>query len=149
MMKPMVVRMQQMVVGLVGIACLGLTPQFSLSAQQPKIWDTLNGHTGWVWSVAFSPDSKTLASGSWDETIKLWEVATGKEQATLKGHVGRVLSVAFSPDGKTLASGSGDSTIKLWDMVTGKNTATLKGHTNAVYSVAFSPDGKTLEHRHA
>jgi WD40 repeat protein len=80
--------------------------------------------------VAFSPDGKTLASASWDQTIKLWDVQTGKELATLKGHTGWVTSVAFSPDGKTLASaggerseessGSADRTIKLWDVQTGK-----------------------------
>ena len=70
--------------------------------------------------MAYSPDGKTLASGSGDKTIKLWDVATGKEQATLKGHTDWVTSVAFSPDGKTLASGSEDKTIKLWDVATGK-----------------------------
>ena len=64
-----------------------------------------------------------------DRTIKLWDVATGKEQATLKGHTDSCMSVAFSPDGKTLASGSGDKTIKLWDVATGKDTAPLEGHT--------------------
>jgi len=67
-----------------------------------------------------STHGKTLASGSEDNTIKLWEVATGKEQATLKAHTGEVLSVAFSLDGKTLASGSNDKTIKLWDVKTDK-----------------------------
>jgi dipeptidyl aminopeptidase/acylaminoacyl peptidase len=96
-------------------------------------------------SVAFSPDGKTLASGSGDVgTISLLDVATGKEQATLEGRDGRVTSVAYSPDGKTLASGNWDGTIKLWDVATGKEQATLKGHTNWVNSVAFSPDGKTL-----
>ena len=79
-----------------------------------RLWDvatgkntaTLKGHTGPINSVAFSPDGKTLASGSWDKTIKLWDVATGKSTATLKGHTDLVCSVAFSPDGKTLASGS-------------------------------------------
>ena len=61
-----------------------------------------------------------MVSGSRDNTIKLWEVATGKEQATLKGHTGTVCSLAFSPDGKTLASGSQDETIKLWDVAAGK-----------------------------
>ena len=77
-----------------------------------------------VVSVAYSPDSKTLASGSLDETIKLWDVATGKERATVMGHTdavyANVYSVAYSPDGKTLASGSFDRTIKLWDVTTGK-----------------------------
>lgn len=67
-------------------------------------------------SVAFSPDGNTVASDSRDETIKIWDVATGMELATLKGHADSVVSVAFSPDGKTLASGCEDKTIKLWDI---------------------------------
>src|SRR2546428_3577989 len=70
-------------------------------------------HSDWVLSVAFSPDGKTLASGSGDNTVKLWEVSTGTELRTLKGHSYGVVSVAFSPDGKTLASGSRDHTVKL------------------------------------
>jgi WD40 repeat protein len=70
--------------------------------------------------VAYSPDGKTLASGSEEDTIKLWDVGTGKERATLKGHRNEVTSVAYSPDGKTLASGSRDYTIKLWDVGTGE-----------------------------
>ena len=70
--------------------------------------------------MAFSPDGKTLASGSDDKTIKLWDVASGKNTATVKGHKNKVETVAFSPDGKTLASGSSDKTIKLWDVKPGK-----------------------------
>ena len=114
------------------------------AAGQPKPPKTLKGHTREVFSVAFSPDGKTVASGSADQSIKLWDVAGGKNTATLKGHTDFVQSVAFSPDGKTLASGSRDKTVNLWDVASGKTTATLKGHTDRVWSVAFSPDGKTL-----
>ena len=72
---------------------------------------TLKGHSDIVWSVAFSPDGKTLAAGSGDKTVKLWNLE-GKELQTLKGHSDIVYSVAFSPDGKTIATGSGDKTVK-------------------------------------
>ena len=78
------------------------------------------GTTNQVWSVAFSPDGKTLASGSYDKTIKLWDVATSKERPPSRGMTDEVKSVAFSPDGKTLASESADKTTRLWDMTTDK-----------------------------
>jgi WD40 repeat protein len=105
---------------------------------------TLEGHNSSVYSVNFSPDGKTLASGSADNTIKLWNLETGKEIRTLKGNDNDVKSVSFSPDGKTLASGSWDETIKLWNLETGKEIRTLKGNDNLVNSVSFSPNGKTL-----
>ena len=85
-----------------------------------------------------------LASGSDDDTIRLWDAVTGAHQRTLTGHTEYVLSVAFSPDGRTLASGSDDDTIRLWDAVTGAHQRTLTGHRGEAYSVAFSPDGRTL-----
>ncbi|MGB8686247.1 MAG: CHAT domain-containing protein, partial [Microcoleus sp.] len=104
----------------------------------------LEAHSISVSSVSFSTDGKTLASGSYDKTIKLWDVTTGKAIRTLLGHSDVVSSVSFSTDGKTLASGSGDKTIKLWDVTTGKAIRTLQGHSKMVQDVSFSPDGKTL-----
>jgi WD40 repeat protein len=95
-------------------------------------------------SVSFSPDGRTFASGSEDNTIKLWNTKTGELIKTLPGHTGLIWSVSFSPDGETLASGSEDNAIQLWNVKTRKLIKTLPGHKNKVYSVSFSPDGRTL-----
>ena len=79
-----------------------------------------------------------------DGTVRLWDPATGAEQATLTGHDGTVNAVAFSPDGRLLASAGDDGTVRLWDPATGAEQATLTGHDGRVYAVAFSPDGRRL-----
>jgi WD40 repeat protein/class 3 adenylate cyclase len=105
----------------------------------------LSGRTGAVNSVAFSPDGTTLATGSADGTVRLWDVASLQQITALTGPTGPVTSVAFSPDGTTLASASADHTVRLWDMATHRQIGpALTGHTGVVTSVAFSPDGKTL-----
>jgi WD40 repeat protein len=92
--------------------------------------------------VAFSPDGKQVASGSQDQTVRLWDAVTGAALQTLKGHSSFVISVAFSPDGKQVVSGSLDQAVRLWDAVTGAALQTLEGYSSPVTSVAFSKDGK-------
>src|SRR5262249_45653184 len=91
------------------LGCLVFSPCCLLGAQQPTLRYTLGGgHTQAVFAVAYSPDGNTLASGSADGTVRLWNPNTGLIIATLEGHTGSVLSVAYSPNGKVLASASGD-----------------------------------------
>ena len=108
------------------------------------------GHSERVWSVAYSPDGKALASaaGRWSPggqgEIKLWDVAQGRERTELLRNDRTLLAVAFSPDGKTLAAGGWDSTIRLWDVNSGRVRATCAGHEGTVRSIAFQPDGHSL-----
>ncbi len=109
-----------------------------------KLVRTIEGHQDSVRSVAFDPAGQTLASGSFDNTVKLWEWASGKLLRTIEAHQRTVMSVAFDPTGRTLASGSGDRTVKLWDLANGKRLCTLKGRNSSVLSLAFDPTGQTL-----
>ncbi len=117
---------------------------------ETKIPDTLQGHKDWVNSVVFSPDGKMIASGSEDNSIKLWDAETGTLLRTLnqswwcRENNAAVLSVAFSPDGGFLASGSEDNVIKFWDVKTGKVRKTLQGEDFWVKSITFSPDGRVV-----
>ena len=104
----------------------------------------LRGHSNCVVALAYSPDGKTLASGSNDKTIRLWDVASGDCKMGLRGHAGRVNAIAYSPNGETLASASDDTTIRLWHVVSGVCEKILWGHTGWVEALAYSPDGKTL-----
>ena len=104
---------------------------------------TINSGGGWVSSVAFSPDGKTVAAGS-DMKVLIFDSQTGVLLATLLGHTDAVYSVAFSPDGKQLASGGGDHKVIVWDAKEAKLLRVLSGHTDVVYCVAFSPSGKLL-----
>jgi WD40 repeat protein len=94
--------------------------------------------------VAFSPDGRQVVSGSEDQTVRLWDAATGAALQRLEGHTGVVTSVAFSPDGRQVVSGSYDQTVRLWDAATGAALQRLEGHTDYVSSVAFSPDSRQV-----
>src|SRR5262249_17269744 len=100
-------------------------------------------HGGKVIAVTFSPDGKTLASGGWDNTVRLWDAADGHERAALAGHNDAVWCLAFTRDGGLLSSDHGGK-IYLWDLKTGKIAVRFEGHTGGVYKFALSPDGRTL-----
>ncbi|NER34320.1 MAG: protein kinase [Oscillatoria sp. SIO1A7] len=105
---------------------------------------TLQDHISLVVSLAISPDGRTIASGSADETIKIWDAKSGELINTLPGHEKSVYSLAISPDGKTLVSGGGDKAIEIWDLRTNERKKTLEGHDFSVFTVAVSPDSKTI-----
>jgi hypothetical protein len=102
---------------------------------------------GKILSLAFSPEGKTLLAGAWDGSIRLWDVATGKELRHYTGHKGWVRSVAFSPNGMTFASGGKDKIIRIWETATGKELHRLEGHQSGIQYLSFSPDGAFLASR--
>ena len=121
---------------LLGMLVIRVLSYFDISTQRNLI-ATLEGHTRNVYSVTFSPDGTTLASGALDPAIKLWDVATQINIATRTRFMSGVYSVSFAPDGAILASGSGDTVAHLWDVATWGIITTLQGHTDDVNSVSI------------
>jgi WD40 repeat protein len=128
-------------------------PPIPLLTQSPDFvrQRTLRAHSGWVTGVAFSSDGRRLASGSWDQTVKFWDVPTGQELSTVGTKVKEVQALAFSPEGHWLATENSNYTVTLWDAGTGREIRRLPSDrppvafgTNWVYSIAFSPDGRYL-----
>ena len=109
-----------------------------------KCLNTLIGHTKEVYSVAFSGDGEIIATGSFDRTVKLWDVQTGEMLKTLKGHTIGIRTLAFATHKNLLASGDNNQTLKLWNTDTGECLKNWQGHTNWIWTIAISPDGRLL-----
>ena len=121
------------------------TPQPVISPYQLRL--NLKGHDGWVRAVAFFPNGFSFASGSYDRTIRLWNVRENQSFGTLSNHLGSISginAIAVHPNGSTFATACIDKSIKLWNFRSGKPIRNLEGHEGQVYSVAYSPDGKIL-----
>jgi hypothetical protein len=104
----------------------------------------VNGQSGRVYQVAFSTDGKLLATANDDNSVRLWDAATGKVGKTLWGHTGPVYTLAFSPDGQFLASAGVDKSILLWNVSSGKMVRKMTGHTAEINAITFSPGGQIL-----
>ncbi len=133
---------------------------FSVSGQTPKpasspgptptpippgsLLYTYRGHSALVNAVAWSPDGRRIASGSYDHTVQVWDAANGSHAFTYRGHSNPVNAVAWSPDGRRIASGSNDKTVQVWDAADGGHAFTYRGHSDVVLAVAWSPDGKRI-----
>uniref|UniRef100_A0A2K6LFD9 Notchless protein homolog 1 n=1 Tax=Rhinopithecus bieti TaxID=61621 RepID=A0A2K6LFD9_RHIBE len=113
-------------------------------AEDKKPLTRMTGHQALINQVLFSPDSRIVASASFDKSIKLWDGRTGKYLASLRGHVAAVYQIAWSADSRLLVSGSSDSTLKVWDVKAQKLAMDLPGHADEVYAVDWSPDGQRV-----
>jgi WD40 repeat protein len=142
-----------MIAPIVAVAPAMPTPVVTMRSALPDfvLARTLKGHSGWVTTMAFSPDGQRLATGSWDQTVKLWEVSTGEQVSTVAKKNKEIQALAFSRDGRWLATENSSNTVTLRDAATGQDVRTLPSDkplgplgSNWVYSIAFSPDGRWL-----
>jgi WD40 repeat protein len=122
-----------------------LDPAWPLPDQPDPALLRMLRHAEEVTGCAFSPDGQLVATaGGYDQTVWVWDVATGAKHRELTGHAGRVNGCAFSPDGRLVASAGDDATVRLWDVATGTERSVLTGHAGRVNGCAFSPDGRLV-----
>jgi serine/threonine protein kinase/Tol biopolymer transport system component len=149
-------------VGLAGLAVLGATgagvalfthsPSVPVQPQATAVPSsgegatlyTFRGHSGWVWSVDWSPNGSRVASASADSTAQAWDAESGDHLTVYSGHTDTVYAVSWSPDGKRVASAGYDKTVQVWDPTFGDHFYTYHGHKGWVWTVAWSPDGKHI-----
>jgi WD40 repeat protein len=104
----------------------------------------LVGHAGRVTACAVTRDGRRMISASWDHTLKVWDLATGRAEATLEGHADRVTACVVTPDGRRVVSASWDRTLKVWDLTTERAEVTLASHASGVIACAVTPDGRRV-----
>ena len=129
-----------------------IVPRSTSTAPPNFVLDhTLQGHSGWVTGLAFTPDGRRLVSGSWDQTVKMWDVSTGLPAGTVSNNIHYVQALASSRDGRWIAAENSADSVTIWDTATGQPVHTLPtdkkvrgAGNNWVYSIAFSPDGRFL-----
>ncbi len=125
--------------------CFGLSISTFAQTKEPLLQTTIqSGHNGPVKSIRYSPNGKYIASGSRDKSVRLWEVATGREVKVLGAHRYTVRDLSFSPDGHYIATGGDDKRLLIWDIASGTLVKELEGHRSKITALAFSPDGKYL-----
>jgi mono/diheme cytochrome c family protein len=123
---------------------LGDDPGAIASADTVPALRPFAGHTGAILCVAFVPDGRLALTGSADRTLRLWDIATGREVRRFTGHTDDVLAVAFSPDGRLAISGGADRSVRIWEVSSGRELQRLTGHSDKVRAAAFSPDGRRV-----
>ncbi|MFN8470135.1 MAG: effector-associated domain EAD1-containing protein [Caldilineaceae bacterium] len=124
------------------ISCSHLETTWTTAQSGTSLVRTLSGHTGWVAAVAVTADSRYAVSGAGDNTLRVWDLASGETVHTLSGHTGRVEAVAVTADGRYAVSGADDKTLRVWNLASGETVRTLSGHTNPVMAVAVTADGR-------